>query len=343
MRQLKKLSPGEKVAILSPSFVAPAHFPHVYQLGLQRLEEQFGLLPVEYPSTTSAKATRAEKAHDLVSAFADEEIKGVITTIGGDEQVTYVKTLEPQVFIENPKPFFGYSDNSHIANFLFLQGIPSFYGGSIFTQFAMQGDMDAYTTKYLRKALFESGEVEIVPSGYFSDVDLRWDDPKLLTQRRPRELAQGWAWSGNQFGEGKLWGGCLESVDEMLRHNVAIPTLDSFKDIILMLETSEEIPHHDYVSRVVRAFGERGILARVQGVVVGRAKAWEFSNQQSERQKADYRQQQQGAVLGMIRQYNKTIPVVQNMDFGHTDPQVCMPYGGQVSIAPKERRITAVF
>lgn len=331
------------MAILSPSFAAPAYFPHVYQLGLQRLEKLFGLVPVEYPSTADAKATPAEKARDLESAFADEEIKAVIATIGGDIQVTYVKTLAPEVFRNNPKPFFGYSDNSHIANFLFLQGIPSFYGGSIFTQYAMQGEMDELTLKYLRHALFDSGEIEITPSEYFNDVDLPWDDPNLLAQRRVREPAEGWSWNGSCSGAGRLWGGCLESVDEMLRHGVPIPETDSFESIVLMLETSEEIPHHGYVSRVIRAFGERGILERVQGVLIGRAKAWEFSNQQDAQQKAVYREQQQDTVLNMVRHYNSLIPVVQNMDFGHTDPQIPMPFGSNVSIQVPERKIVAHF
>ncbi len=343
MKKLGKLSPGDKVAILSPSFAAPAYYPHVYQFGLQRLREIFDLTPVEYPSTTDAKATPAEKARDLASAFADQQIKAVIATIGGDLQVTYVKTLKPEVFMENPKPFFGYSDNSHIANFLFLHGIPSFYGGSIFTQYAMQGRMDEFTVNYIRHALFDGGEIELVPSEYFNDVDLSWDDPELLTERRPQEPSEGWSWDGNQVGTGRLWGGCLESVDEMLRHDVPIPELDSFGSIILMFETSEEIPHHDYVSRVIRAFGERGILERVQGVLMGRAKAWEFSKPQDGQHKRSYREQQQKTVLRMVRNYNQSIPVVQNMDFGHTDPQVPMPYGGVVSIQPSENRIMAYF
>ncbi len=343
MRKLDKLSPGDKVAIVSPSFAAPAHFPHVYQLGLQRLQEKFNLVPVEYPSTADAKATSKDKIRDLVTAFSDDEIKAVVATIGGDMQVTYVKTIAPDVFAENPKPFFGYSDNSHIANFLFLNGIPSFYGGSIFTQYAMQGSMDEYTVKYLRHALFDTGETELVPSDYFNDIDLSWENPNLLNERRPQEPSEGWSWNGNQSGTGNLWGGCLESVDEMLRHATAIPSLESFNDIVLMFETSEEIPHHDYVSRVIRAFGERGILERVQGVLMGRAKAWEFSKQQSSELKKAYRDRQQETVLRMIRNYNQSIPVVQNMDFGHTDPQVPMPYGNSVSIYPSERRIVACF
>jgi len=47
----RKPSPGDHVAILSPSFGLPALFPRPYELGLRRLREDFGLVPIEYPTT----------------------------------------------------------------------------------------------------------------------------------------------------------------------------------------------------------------------------------------------------------------------------------------------------
>jgi len=82
---------------------------------------------------------------DFIRAFEDPCIQGVITSIGGDDQVTYVKKLPKEVFAANPKPFFGTSDNTHIINHLWLCGVPAFYGGSLFTEFAMQGRMDSFT------------------------------------------------------------------------------------------------------------------------------------------------------------------------------------------------------
>lgn len=343
MKKLTKLKKGDKVAIVSPSFAASGVWPHVHQLGLQRLKDVFGLEPVEYPATAKVDATLEEKAADLVAAFSDPEIKAVIATLGGDIQVTYIKNLSPEVFVNNPKPFFGFSDNSHFSNFLFLNDIPSYYGAALFTQFARQGEMDEYTVSYIKHALFDEGEFELVPSETYNDVGLGWDDPALLRAHRQQEQSDGWFWDGEKNGEGLLWGGCVESVDEMLRHGVAIPSLEQFEDIVLMLETSEEIPTADYVKRVIRAFGERGILERVQGVLMGRPKAWEFDMPQTTEEKAAYREAQRDAVLSTVRMYNKSIPVVQNLNFGHTDPQIPMLYGGKVRIQTKDRRLFANF
>ncbi len=147
--------------MLSPSFAAPGVFPHVFELGLQRIRDVFGLEPVEYPTTRKLNASSNERARDFVAAFEDSEIKAVIASIGGDDQVTYIYKMSPDVFINNPKPFLGFSDNSHFCNFLFQHGIPSYYGACIMTQFAMQKEMDTYTVEYIRHALFDSGEYEI--------------------------------------------------------------------------------------------------------------------------------------------------------------------------------------
>jgi muramoyltetrapeptide carboxypeptidase LdcA involved in peptidoglycan recycling len=344
MQKLQKLQTGDKVAILSPSFAAPGKWPQVYELGLKRLKEEFGLIPVEYPSTAKIGATADERARDLIAAFEDTSIKAVITTIGGDDQITYAHRLPPEPFINNPKPFFGYSDNSHFCNFLFLQNIPSYYGGSLFTQYAMQYEMDEFTKQYLRHALFEAGTFELTPSDTFNDQGLSWDDHASLNTKRVHFENPGWVWSQvTQHAEGILWGGCVESVDEMLRHNTPIPSLEQFKNIVLMLETSEELPTADYVFRVLRALGERGILERIKGVLVGRAKAWEFNNQKSLAEKEWYREAQQNTFKRALAQYNPHIPLVQNLNFGHTDPQIPMPFGGHVIIDGEKRKIFASF
>lgn len=110
-----------------------------------------------------------------------------------------------------------------------------------------------------------------------------------------------------------------------------------------MVETSEEIPTSDYVMRVFRAFGERGILERIQGVCVGRAKAREFDKLRNPEERIIYRKEQKESILNTVRIYNKEIPIVQNMDFGHTDPQIPMPYGNRIRLDSQTRKIFASF
>ena len=93
----------------------------------------------------------------------------------------------------------------------------------------------------------------------------------------------------------------------------------------------------------MRALGQRGMLSRVKGILVGRLKAWAFDKQYNLEEKEDYRKDQKAAILSAMSKYNPDIPVVQNIDFGHTDPQIPMPYGGRVRIDCTTRKLIAQF
>jgi muramoyltetrapeptide carboxypeptidase LdcA involved in peptidoglycan recycling len=341
--KLTKLKKGDKVAILSPSFAAPGKWPLVYELGLKRLKDIFELEPVAFPATKKLGATKEERAKDLIDAFENKEIKAVIASLGGDDQITYIKNLSSAPFINNPKPFFGFSDNTHFENFLWLNGIPSYYGGSLFTEFAMQKRMDPYTIEYLKHALFDEGEFELKPSDTYNDIGLDWNDPANLEKERTYEKNEGWFWDGTQSAKGITWGGCVEAIDELLRHGGQIPSLQEFENVVIFAETSEEIPSADYVYRLFRALGERGILQRIKGILIGRPKAWEFGKERNGEEKSNHRKHQREAILRAVRQYNLLVPIVQNIDIGHTAPQIPLPNGRPIKIDAEKKKIFVDF
>jgi muramoyltetrapeptide carboxypeptidase LdcA involved in peptidoglycan recycling len=342
-QKLKKLNKGDKVAILSPSLAAPAIWPEVYKLGLDRIINDFGLVPVEYPTTKKLGATGKERSEDLIAAFLDPEIKAVIATLGGDDEITYIQNMPKDVFINNPKPFFGFSDTTHLQNFLWLVGVPSYYGGALFTQFAMQFEMDDFTVQWLKAAMFNQNglaNLKVISSLEYNDVDLDWFDQDTINQKRVLEPNNSLDWNGSIQGVGILWGGCLESIDEILRHSQQLPSLEDFKQIVLCLETSEEAPSASYVYRVLRALGCRGYLANIKGLIVGRPKVWNRQNISiNYDQKQTYKQQQIQTITKVVREYNKDCPIVQNLDFGHTNPQICLPLGGLISIDPSVKEL----
>jgi muramoyltetrapeptide carboxypeptidase LdcA involved in peptidoglycan recycling len=85
--------------------------------------------------------------------------------------------------------------------------------------------------------------------------------------------------------------------------------------------------------------GERSLLGQFAGVIVGRAKAWHFRRPQSENEKASYIAAQRRAILAAVRAHNPTAPIVFDVDIGHTDPQLILPYGGMIKIDGVKRRI----
>ncbi len=112
------------------------------------------------------------------------------------------------------------------------------------------------------------------------------------------------------------------------------------KGKVLFLETAEDIPAHWIVQYLLIGLGERGWFDQLSGIMVGRPKAWEFSQQNTPEQKAEYQAEQRKTVISTIREYNKTIPIVQNVDFGHTDPQIVLPIGRAAVLSPLKNIIS---
>jgi muramoyltetrapeptide carboxypeptidase LdcA involved in peptidoglycan recycling len=148
---------GDAIAVLSPSAGLPARFPLPYELGLTRLREEFGLRPVEYPTTRAPRAAPAERATDIHAAFADPDIKAVIASIGGEDELKVLAHLDPAVLAANPKPFFGYSDNTNLHLFLWNLGLVSYLGGSVMVQFGWPVALHPVSRRSLERAMFTSG------------------------------------------------------------------------------------------------------------------------------------------------------------------------------------------
>lgn len=338
-QKLQKLTKGDQVAVISPSSGLPQVFPWVQDLGLERMRSVFGLEPVEYPTTRVMGSSLEDRARDVMAAFADPNNKAVFASIGGSDQIKLIKHLDPSVFTNNPKPFFGYSDNTHLHNFLWGLGIPSYYGGGVMNQFGMNAKMFDITVNSLNHALFDEGEYELEVSAEYNDEGLDWSVKENLDKPRKLDKNIGLAWDGEKDVEGVLWGGCVESLIVQSSTAKYLPEDEDLEGTVLFLETAEDIPEHWIIEYLLTGFGERGWLNKFQAVIVGRPKAWEFDKQNNEEVKAKYAGEQRKTVVEVVRQYNQTIPIVQNLDFGHTDPQIALPNGGKVRVMGSQKKI----
>ncbi|MEV0257099.1 S66 peptidase family protein [Streptomyces sp. NPDC050732] len=340
-----KPSPGDRVAVLSPSSGLPELFPLPYELGLKRLREEFGLEPVEYPTTRKMGSTPRERADDLHAAFTDPTVKAVIASIGGDDQITVLPYLDRELIRAHPKPFFGWSDNTNLLAHLWQSGIVGYHGASVMCELGRPGAMAPQTADSLRAALFTSGPYELRPAERYRDVDLPWEDPALLLAEPSTEPGGGWLWHGpERVVEGRSWGGNLEILSWLLMADREIQRdLSAYDGCVLFLETSEELPAADDVFRILRNMGERGLLHRFPALLMGRAKAWSFQRPSDTAGKAAYVREQREAVQKALAAYAPGTMAVFDVDLGHTDPQVVIPYGGIVRVDGPARRITVTY
>lgn len=342
-KELTKLSKGDKVAIVSPSADLAGRFPWVLELGLDRLKNELGLVPKEYPTTRKLGASLQERAEDIMSAFRDPETKAVIATIGGQDQIKLLKYLDKEVFLENPKPFFGFSDNTHLGNYLWNLGIPSYYGGCVLTQYAFEQGMQDLTLEYLKHAFFDTGEFELMRSPEYNDITNDWHKEESLKAPRPMEENEQWYWDGSKDAQGILWGGCLESMVVQSATQIYMPKNEDLDGTILFIESADGNTLPWIAEYVLTGFGERGWFDKFQAVLIGRPKSWELDLQIGPEQKAKYRKEQRDMILKVVRVYNADIPVIQNLDFGHTDPQAVLPKGGKVRIVSGENKIYLTY
>lgn len=210
----------------------------MHELAMRRLRDEFGLEPVEYPTTRRLGACARDRAADLMAAFADSEIRAVLATIGGDDQLTVLPFLDPAVVIADPKPFMGYSDNTNLLNWLWNLGVVGYHGGSTMVHLGRGGGLHPVSVSSLRAALLTGGDVELHPVEVFSEDELDWGDPASLEQEPPRRPSPGWSWH-QPVGvvTAPTWGGNLEILHWNLAANRWIRPVEDYAGCVLLLET----------------------------------------------------------------------------------------------------------
>jgi muramoyltetrapeptide carboxypeptidase LdcA involved in peptidoglycan recycling len=111
-----KLNYKDTVAAITLSWGGPATFPYRFEVGKQRLEEIFGLrvIPTKHAFKSAEWIYENPKARadDLMEAFLDPNIKGIISNIGGDDSLRLIPFIDFNIIKNNPKVVMGYSDTT---------------------------------------------------------------------------------------------------------------------------------------------------------------------------------------------------------------------------------------
>jgi muramoyltetrapeptide carboxypeptidase LdcA involved in peptidoglycan recycling len=318
-----KLNIGDTVAIVSPSWGGPSEFPEVYELGIATLKS-LGLKIKEYPSATKADNFLYDnpefRANDINMAFADQEVKAIIASIGGEDSVRILPFLDIELIKKTPKIFMGYSDSTTINTYLNQNGLVTFNGPSIMAGFAQWNLSPAEYQEHVKTILFENpSNFEYRAFTEFTKGYLNWSDVSTPNEKFKAQTNTGWTWlQGEGQVQGRLFGGCID-VLEMMKNTNFWPTADFWQDKILFLEESEDEPSADRLRFMLRNYGMQGVFDKISALLIGRARGNnnEKNNALNE------------AVLSVVKVEfkNDKLPIVSNMDFGHTDPQWILPLG----------------
>jgi len=324
-----RLREGDTVAVLSPSWGGPRKFPHVFELGLRNLESLFGLKIKEYPTARmDAALTYANpqlRAEDLNRAFADPEVSAIIASIGGDDSVRILPFLDTELILAHPKILMGYSDTTAINLFLNSKGLVTFNGPSVMAGLANLRHEPPEVTDGIRGTLLDDAR-EYRPFSVWANNYVEWNTPGYDGETSEWRPNPGWrVLQGKAPAEGRLVGGCIE-VFEFLKGTPFWPAPGFFSGTMLFFETSEEKPTPNNVKYMLRNYGSMGILDEVSAILLGRARSY------TDGEKAELEQVLVQVVRGEFGRDD--IPIIANMDFGHTEPQWVIPLGVQARVDP---------
>ena len=348
----KSLKKGDKVAIVSLSrgLLGLPSCKHEVDIAKKRLED-YGLEMVMMPNTLGDMKYLSEhpeaRAADLKQAFMDDEIKGIICAIGGDDTYKLIPYLmEDDEFINavrnNPKIFTGFSDTT--MNHLMLNriGLMTFYGPCLMVDIAeLDNEMLPYTRYYFEKYFKNEESFNILSSDvWYSDRESYGVDFVGVPRKMHKEEHGYEVLNGSGISEGILYGGCIESIyDAMTGHTYEdekeviekyniLPTLEEWEEKLLFLETSELMATPEELKTMLMEIKNRGIFDKVKGLIVGKPIDEKFY----EEYKVVYKD--------VFSDLNT--PVLYNMNFGHSVPRCILPYGAKVKVDYDKKTVTVL-
>jgi muramoyltetrapeptide carboxypeptidase LdcA involved in peptidoglycan recycling len=246
---------------------------------------------------------------DLHDAFEDPQVDGVMTVIGGFNSNELLPGIDYDLISANPKVLCGYSDITALQNAILARTGLVTYSGPHWSSFGMRELFDD-THRWFSAAVMDSSPIEVRPSRWFTH------DLWFLNQDERVQLpTDGWWELQNGTAEGRIVGGNLCTLN-LLQGTSNMPSLD---DALLFVE-DDEMTDPATFRRDLFSLLQLPDATAVTGLAIGR---FQRASKVERRDLADL-----VAALPALRGK----PVLGNVDFGHTNPQITFPIGGRARL-----------
>ncbi|MBD3156011.1 MAG: LD-carboxypeptidase [Candidatus Aenigmarchaeota archaeon] len=316
----EKLTTGDEIRVVSPARSLAIMSDRDRKTATERLEEMgfkvtFGKHVNERDEFDSSKiSSRVEDFHE---AFKDNNVKAILTVIGGFNSNQILEYLDYNLIKSNPKIICGYSDITALSNAIFTKTGLVTYVGPHFSSFGMLKGFE-YSREYFKKCLMSEEPFEVKESE-------KWSDDKWYLDQENRKFIDndGFFLINEGEAEGTIVGGNLVT----FQHLSGTSFMPSLKDALLFLEDDyEEKPYHFDSS--LTALSLLPDFSGIKGLVIGRFQ--EESNMSREKLTK---------IVKKNRKFNN-IPVIAGVDFGHTSPQITFPVGGKAKLVAEKAQIS---
>lgn len=318
-----KLKSGDEIRIISPSRSLTLIAADQRVLAKNKLEElgfsvSFSKNVLE--SDEFVSSTIESRIEDLHDAFVDPNVKGILTTIGGFNCNQLLRYIDYSIIESNPKRLCGYSDITALSNAIYTKTGLVTYSGPHFSTFAMLHGNE-YTIEYFQKLMLKNEEILVTPSDQWSD-----DSWYLDQENRTYEKNEGPYIINEGQADGTIIGGNLCTFN-LLQGTEFMPSL---VNTILFLEDDYESSPATF-DRYLQSLIHQSDFEQVKGIVIGRF-------QKASKITRDLLRK----IIKTKRELNR-IPVIADVDFGHTIPQVTFPVGGRVTIKAYDTTIELII
>jgi muramoyltetrapeptide carboxypeptidase LdcA involved in peptidoglycan recycling len=307
-----KLRPGSSVRVIAPSrslaiLGSDTRAEADKKLAALGLTISFGEHVDE--SDDFASSPVAARLADLHAAFADPGVDGILTVIGGFNANQLLTGIDYALVAAHPKVLCGFSDITVLSNALYARTGLVGYSGPHYSSFGMKHHFE-YTEAGFAACVMQDEPVEMAPSP-------TWSDDTWYLDQEDRTLEPGPGWWVLQEGEaaGTIVGGNLCTLN-LLQGTRFMPPLDG---CLVFVEDDHQVKPWDFDRDLVSLL-QQPTFAGVTGVVIGRF------------QKATGMTRDLLAQIVASKPDLAGLPVIANVDFGHTSPIVTFPVGGTVEV-----------
>lgn len=317
MRELRKppaLRRGDTLGLWAPSFPGPAVFPERFQRSVNALQSagfDLALGASCHEHQGYAAATPQQLANELHSFLRAPEIAGIVCAVGGWTINAVLPYIDWELLRDRCKVIVGYSDiSAFLAAALSQSQVVTFHGPMAIPQWGEHGGPWSYSIEsFARVTMTAQPPGTLAPPDEWTDELLWWDRDD---HRRRRPCGPG-AWRGIKPGQGvgPLVAGCLTTLSLL----VGTPYLPDLTGAILCLE-AEGFTADRFWAHLLQ-WKYMGVLEHLNGLVIGRI----ARPQPMGTGYIDFDERLRAVVDDLA------MPVVVDVDFGHTEPIVTLPLG----------------
>lgn len=162
-----RLGKGDVIGVVSASSPVTQELDEQFQKGVEFLEGLgFGIVVGDHVYSTSwgYAASPQEKAEDINRMFANDAVKAIVCSQGGDTANACLPYLDWDTISENPKIFIGISDITVLLNAIYHRtGLITFHGNDVMWGFGR--NPTTYDTREFIGRLLEAKTGAVEPGG----------------------------------------------------------------------------------------------------------------------------------------------------------------------------------